>query len=207
MTTALRYLLGVDLGKLTNYSALVVCQYAGDPATAPLEFVHLERPELRTPYAAVVARIVELAATPPLAGAVEVVVDATGVGEPVLEMLRASTIEAPLYPVVLAGPETAPHYDRLTGRWVVSKADLIESLEVTAHADRLLVTPELPLAGVFRGEIGGTTMRLGQAGRPTFTHDDPDDPSSHGDLMIAAALCCWVAAKLAGAQGVHWYHA
>ncbi|MGA7240805.1 MAG: hypothetical protein WBY44_34295 [Bryobacteraceae bacterium] len=100
MTT---YSIGVDLGQRRDHSAIAVVEHVRHaariapyslyaPAPSPDEWIvrHLERLPLGTPYTVVVARIVELTRNPKLARGCRLIVDATGVGMPVVDMLRAA---------------------------------------------------------------------------------------------------------------------
>jgi hypothetical protein len=94
--------IGVDLGQRQDYSAVAVVERVRLNAPlidylhwmgreeAPDEWVvrHLERMPLGTAYTAVTARVVELAKHQTLLGDCRLVVDATGVGMPVADMLR-----------------------------------------------------------------------------------------------------------------------
>jgi hypothetical protein len=88
------YFVGLDLGQATDYTALAVLEktealVTQQPRTVVRTYAvrHLERLPLGTAYPAVVARTVALVAQPPLAGCT-LGVDMTGVGRPVVDMLR-----------------------------------------------------------------------------------------------------------------------
>jgi hypothetical protein len=96
--------IGVDLGQRQDHSAVAVVERVSR-VTERFDYVkwatcereseewvvrHLERIPLGTPYTAVAERVVGLAQRPPVAGKCQLVVDATGVGMPVVDMLRAS---------------------------------------------------------------------------------------------------------------------
>ena len=83
------YILGLDLGQTTDYSALAVLER---PVESPSKEViyalrHLQRFPLGTPYTTIVPGVARIAAKPPLRGS-PLVVDQTGVGRPVVDMLR-----------------------------------------------------------------------------------------------------------------------
>ena len=64
---------------------------------------HLERMPLGTAYTAVTARVVELAQHKALVGNCRLVVDATGVGMPVVDMLRAARPGCEIAAVLITG--------------------------------------------------------------------------------------------------------
>src|SRR5436190_3653744 len=73
---------GIDEARSLNY-------YHGRPPNPPLALVHLERYELHTPYPEIVQGVGKLIQTPPLRLEVTpLIVDGTGVGAPVVDMMR-----------------------------------------------------------------------------------------------------------------------
>jgi hypothetical protein len=84
-----------------------------------LRLWHVERIRLGTPYPDVVERAGELR------GQCCLMVDATGVGRPVVNMLRRARVECPIYPATItAGVQLATQIARgmeygkeLMGRW------------------------------------------------------------------------------------------
>ena len=92
--------IGVDLGQRRDYSAIAVVERVWEQATVP-EFLctgsdgqwwfrvrMLERIRRMTPYPDVVRRVKEIAEMPLIAMGRTVVVDGTGVGAPVVDLLR-----------------------------------------------------------------------------------------------------------------------
>src|SRR5207237_1061381 len=82
------YILGLDLGQTTDYSALVILERPAVCTDKPTYALpHLRRWPLGTPYTQIVSDIAALVRTPPLVGS-PVVVDQTGVGRPVVDLMR-----------------------------------------------------------------------------------------------------------------------
>ena len=79
------FYVGLDLGQRRDHSAIVVVQEAGFEAVVVR---HIERVPLGTSYPRVVSRVRQIARDQELVGRCSVVVDGTGVGAPVVEMLR-----------------------------------------------------------------------------------------------------------------------
>src|SRR3712207_8825013 len=109
----MEYFVGLDLGQTRDFTAVAVVTFddirkeavglaedlyrlggkrvsEDELPEAHLEVVHLERMPLGTSYPKVVQRMQALMDMPPLKGNAELVVDATGVGAAVVEMLRES---------------------------------------------------------------------------------------------------------------------
>ena len=138
---------------------------------APAELRYLERLPLGTPYVEVVRKVAAVARLEGLGrGRKKLVVDATGVGTPVVEMLRAARTGCDLKPVVITSG-TGERYG--SGTYYVAKTDLMTGLRTSlelqdvAIASRLAETPALvkELAG-----FGG---------------------SGHDDMVMALALALW----------------
>jgi hypothetical protein len=159
-----RFCIGIDLGQRRDFSAIAIVERAPDtaPVFDPIAWStpepgydhwvvrHLERIPLGTPYTAVVARIVALARLPKLAGNVELVVDATGVGMPVVDMLRAAGPNCALMPVwITAG--RAPSFDGAV--WHVPKLDLMARLQTIFESKQIRIAARLPEAGTLVREL------------------------------------------------------
>src|SRR4051812_893871 len=90
--------IGADLGQSADYTAVVAVEqltpigWSGLPIDESAYSVrHLERMPLGTPFPKQVERIAALLATPELVAA-SLVVDGTGVGRPVMDLLRAADL-------------------------------------------------------------------------------------------------------------------
>src|SRR4051794_37761942 len=82
------FVVGLDLGQAADLTALAVVErtptgYAG---------TYLARTRGR-PYPEIVAKVADLMRRPPLAGSSRLAVDATGVGRPVMDMLRGAGLD------------------------------------------------------------------------------------------------------------------
>src|ERR1700736_4049590 len=98
------YFVGLDLGQSRDHSALAVVERA-DLVLDEIDHVtyarlkerryrvrFLERVALGTPYPNVVERVREVVRAKPLVGQCTLVVDATGVGAPVVDLLAAAQL-------------------------------------------------------------------------------------------------------------------
>src|SRR6516225_12315178 len=87
------YFLGLDLGQTRDFTALAVLERSpptdAETAVEPPEYAlrHLHRFPLGTPYTEIVPAVAALVRSGPLAEA-PVVVDQTGVGRAVVDMMR-----------------------------------------------------------------------------------------------------------------------
>src|SRR5262249_17008400 len=146
---------------------------------------HLERFELGTPYPAIADRIVELFAEPPLAGAT-LVVDQTGVGRAVVDMIRQARPKATLRPITI----TAGHDVVADGAgWHVPKKELVSVLQVLLQSRRLQVARRLPMAGVLTKELETFRVKITASAHETF---EAWREREHDDLVLSVALAAWV---------------
>src|SRR5580704_7056784 len=150
------YFIGLDLGQKQDYSAVAVVEreerWPEFRSAGPrrLHVRHLERLALGTPYAAVVRRVSEMARGPVLRGDCRLVVDATGVGAPVVEMLRAARLPCRLTAVTITGG------DHARGRgedWNVPKKDLLGCVQVLLEGGDLKIQRNLSEAATLLREL------------------------------------------------------
>jgi len=177
-----RYVLGLDLGKQQDYTALCVGTYIEGDSEA-LDVVHLERLPLGTSYIAQVDRVVDLFKREPLAGRCDLIVDATGVGRPVVDMMKDRNLR-PLAVTITGGKRATE-----TGHneWSVPKIELVSTIQIALQNRSLRIADGLPFAGVLRDELAAFQMRVTDRANLTF-----DAISGHHDnLVVAVALCCW----------------
>ncbi len=213
-----RIYIGLDLGKIQHYSAMTVARQEGDVATGTERLViqHAERMRPGLPYHGVVARVAKVVRAilpkptaeekmmrtmagikrPPRA-TIDVVMDATGVGEPVVEMFQLADMEAIIWPIKMIGEGTV-RFDEVSMRWHVPKNDLIEDIEIRANVEppRLLIPPGLEAADALREELGKIRTKILERGvKYEYEREAGDDARSHGDLAISLALLCWCATR------------
>jgi hypothetical protein len=190
--------LAVDLGQSHDYTAVVVIDSTGSGADRKHDIVHIERYR-ETPYPEQVRRIaglyqslrerarrLEYQEHEPTS--VELVVDATGVGAPVLDMFR----EADLRPrgVIITGGEVASQADGVDR---VPKRVLVTCLQVALQAKRLRIAEDLPLAEVLMKELRAFKVHIGLTGHARFGNDVGSwREADHDDLVLAASLGVWL---------------
>lgn len=188
------FVVGLDLGQVTDFSALAVVEktVAVDPTTgsalpAISAVRHLERLPLGTPYPKVAQRLVALFDREPLSGGV-LVVDDTGVGRPVVDLLRTLPIKATIRPLTITSGSRA----RLdaTGRWRVPKKMLVAVVRALLVSGRLKVADGLPEAGALVRELTGFRVAITPKANETF---GAGTTSGHDDLLLAVAMATWEA--------------
>lgn len=198
------YVLAVDIGQSNDYTAVVVLDSykintSGSewPSDRKLErrhdLVHAERFRDLS-YPAQIERIRERydelkrIAGNQRGATVRVVVDATGVGKPVLDALREGGVK-PLTGVIITGGDAVSHGD---GVKRVPKRVLVSSLQVALQAKRLQIAESLPLAETLLSEFRAFKVKISLTGHARFGNDvGAWREADHDDLVLATALGVW----------------
>jgi hypothetical protein len=196
MESQIRYVSGLDLGQAQDFTALAVLEQTTLPdLEKPREKVHhyavrhLERFPLGTSYTAVCARLVTLFAAPPLTRTT-LAVDQTGVGRPVIDMLKKSTIAASIRPITITGGHKAT--PAVSGGWLVPKKELVSVLQVMLQARRIKVAPSLPEAATLVRELTTFQVKITPATNEIF---GAWREGLHDDLVLAVAIAVWQAER------------
>ena len=182
--------IGVDLGQRRDHTAIAVVERVFEQATV-MEFMRegvdgrwwfrvrmLERIRLGTPYPDVVKRVREISEMPMIAMGRSVVVDGTGVGAPVVDLLRRAGMGCSILPLIITGGGRS---GTLQGGYEsVSRSELLTGMQVLVQQERLVMAAGCKEVEVFRREMLGLKMK----GPGSEEHDD---------LAIAVALALWKA--------------
>jgi len=166
--------IGVDIGQRQDPTAIAVVEVQEADGQAHHFVRYLERLPLGTPYPQVAARVIEVAdGAADRAGSDPLIyVDATGVGGPVVDLLRGAR-----YAVV---PVCFNHGDRRVrghGEVRLGKAWLVSRLQVLLQQGRLHL-PRSSEAEVLARELMDYEIRVDQNGSDKYgafkvgTHDD-----------------------------------
>jgi hypothetical protein len=179
---------GLDLGQARDYTALAVVEHLRLDLSLPshsaaawrLDLRHLERVELGTPYPAIVERVWELMQTPQLVDDAYLVVDQTGVGRPIMDMLDDAWRRT-------ADPRRRPARPLGVTITADEKLNLVTGLEAALQTDRLWIRDPGPLAERLAAELRAFRVKISATGHPTF---EAERESDHDDLVVALALAC-----------------
>ena len=195
-------IIGVDVGQAVDPTAIVAVD------TYRPEQAHIDdRPEqhhlirwlekipLGTHYDKVVDRIATVAEDASTIDRTRIVIDATGVGRPVVDMLRKRTRTSVLA-VTFTGGANETETDAYASR--VPKRDLVTALEVVLQGRRLHAVPDLYLVEDLRAELSHFEVNISARGHDTY------DASSgkHDDLVMALCLAIWSAERGSSADAM-----
>ena len=181
-----KFYVGLDLGQAQDYTALSVIERQGSEEPTAYHVRHLERLRLGTPYPTVVDRVVTLMQHQPLRGHAELVVDATGVGAPVVDLLEQAGLDP--VAVSITGGNTVSQKGR---SYNVPKRDLVSVLQVLFQAGRLKVAEALPEAATLVRELLIFRVKI----NVDTAHDSYGAwrEGAHDDLVLSVAMAVWYA--------------
>lgn len=181
-----QYWIGWDPGQSQDYSAIAVLK---KDASGRYMVQHLERLPLGTPYPAQVDLVHAMMHRRPLDKAdVVLTVDATGVGQAVVDLVRSKG-DNPVAVSIHGGNEATWSDDRMSIN--VPKADLIGNLTVLAQTKSITVARGLPYADTLRQELAGYQARINPDTRHVSYGNDARQ-APHDDLVLAVAIPLWV---------------
>jgi hypothetical protein len=189
------FVIGLDLGQSADYTALAVVQYVLTVDPLPptkkhrsLHLRHLERYPLRTLYPDIAEGVVALMRDPKLSPGPQLVVDQTGVGPAVTDLLKQKGLWFKAV-TITGGNETT--YGG--GSWHVPKRDIVGALEVPFHTGQLKVAEDLKLWPTLRDELLNFKRKINlKTAHDSYEHWRETD---HDDLVLATALACWWIAR------------
>jgi hypothetical protein len=189
--TRKHFYVGLDLGKQEDYTAIAVVERAqltyeqADPVSydrlkkTECRLRYMERVRLQTPYPRITDRVrsvLQSLGGSKLGVQVEgttLVVDATGVGGPVVDMLRAAKLNCTLSPVVITSGYRESQVD---GVWHVPRQSLVSGLQVAVEHRELGISKKMRGYETLVEEL----LAMGSG-------------DEHDDLVFAVALAWWKA--------------
>jgi hypothetical protein len=203
------YYVGLDLGQSADYTALAVVQtvHTHDAGMGKhgmdLHLRHLERYSLTTPYTTIADHARDLLNRPPFTEdeydptrhriakpTVELLVDKTGVGVAVTDLLKERRLR--FTSITITGMGQKVTYAG-KGAYNVPKMYLVAALEVPFHKSILKIAEGLRLWPELREEL--LNFRRKQNARTSHISYEHWRESDHNDLVLAAALACWGATR------------
>jgi hypothetical protein len=190
------YVSGLDLGPPQGFTALAVLEQTEaadphDPERTLRHYAvrHLQRRPPATPYPEVCHRVAGLFTAPPLAGSF-LAVDYTGVGRPILDMLRRVRVQARICPVMVTAGHKAAADQR--GGWCVLRRELAATLQVLLQSRRLRVSPALSESATLVRELAAFNWKAATAAEEEL---NTWREGAHDDLVLAVAVAAWIAER------------
>jgi len=125
-------------------------------------------------------------------GLCKLVVDATGLGRPVVEMIRRARLECDLTAVMITSGDRQHYRPGEGGSMNVPKQDLIAGVQMALERRELRIAKKLREAGTLKRELLDVRMSRRDSGYLRF---GADGYGQHDDLVIALALAIWRAGR------------
>lgn len=215
---------GVDIGQRRDPSAIVVAEMHGDRAAADLDVTAswtirgVERLPLGTPYPDVADRIAAIVQhlvdrdreeghlyvttqgpTDLTHRYLQVVCDATGVGRPIVDLIRSKLPQdVPVIAVTLTAAEAFTRHKHL--EWSVGKPFLVSKMQAYLQTNRITL-PMTDEARALGDELLNYEIRASATGMQTGAFRT----GTHDDLATALGLACLVPIReLARARPWWW---
>ncbi len=194
------YFFGLDFGKTHDFTALVVLeraelQGAWDPVAfgfrtvTVLRLRYVKRFPLGTEYVEIVQRVKEMMGSRALNGPRHLVVDATGLGSPIVELLRRAEMGCRLWPVSITGGDKDSFAD---GLYRVPKRDLVVGLQVLFEQGALQIAEGLSERAALVKEMSDMRVKVTSGGHEQY---EAGKSGQHDDLVSALSLACWAVSK------------
>lgn len=188
------------MGQCRDFTALAVLERAelrGDWDLAmfawrkvvALRLRYLERMPLGTPYPEIAKRVAAVTQSRQLARQCHLVVDGTGVGRPVVDLLKRERPDGKLMPVTITSGDAESMSD---GYYRIPKRDLIAGLQVLLQRGELQIAAGLQHAEALANEMAEMQVKVSAAGNEQY---GAWREGTHDDLVFAVALACWGARK------------
>jgi hypothetical protein len=181
-----RYLVGLDLGQVNDYTAVAVIEHPSreNPPTYRVRALH--RYPLGTSYTWVADDIVDRLRTPPLDRDTLVAIDATGVGTPVVDLIKNHQDISDVYAITITGGTAVAG----TGYQLsVPKRDLITKTAVLLQQRRIRIAAELPETPTLVNELLNYRIKTNDSGHHSY---GPESNHDHDDLLLALTLALWI---------------
>ena len=181
------YCIGLDLGQKHDFSTFAVLEKRSGAAVG-YHLRHLERLELDTAYPVVAQRAQTLVAMTGRHGRTQLVMDLTGVGAPVFDLLQAAGVH-PVAITITGGrlvSGTPPHLH-------VPKRILISSLAALYGSGRLKTGEKIPHMAELNEELRNFQVKINRRTRQESY--GAKGRRKHDDLVLALALAAFYAER------------
>jgi hypothetical protein len=177
------YVVGVDLGQTADYTAITILEER-EPNSYDVRYLERLR---NTPYPSIVRRLDHLVRRLPERPSMAV--DATGVGRPVVDMIRDANLPASVYPITLTGGDAVVR-DGMERH--VPKRDVASTIAVLLQTGRLRISRRLNESDTLLRELLNFRVKISLSGHDSY---EAWREQEHDDLVLAVGLAAWLFEK------------
>lgn len=181
------FIAALDVGQSQDYSAIIVLQQMLGEQWPSYALRFLQRFPIRTSYPDIVDGVQMIVETPQLRDRVTLLVDKTGVGAPVVDLLKKAHLPVVrLCPVTITGGNVAT---RDGNEYHVPKRDLATAVKVLLDGKRLKISTGLPQYALLVQELEAFRVKISLK----TAHDSYEAwrEGDHDDLVLSVAIACW----------------
>lgn len=195
-----KYLIGCDLAQTRDFSAVAVLERVIEfqpvedapinyPAPKHIPVYHLRELERMRGlhYTDVVDIVSSFVNHAEIQGENALVVDITGVGRPVYEMMIDQGLD-PIGVTIHAGWNVTAHLSDDGTGYGVPKHDIVAALQVLFQTNRMRFNPDLTHLQTLLEELNNMTLKRTEKGNAQY---EAEGSSIHDDLVIAVGLAAW----------------
>jgi len=198
------YILGLDLGQSRDFSAWVLVERTKyDDQLAKYHVRHIDRIRDQS-YPAIVRHtatlVTALMATlrasqgdrriaPQRPPRVSLIVDYTGVGRPVADLLTDADLGVEMQLVTITGADQTTQGE--SGDWRVPKRVLASTVQVGLQTTRLTIEPTLTLAKTLTAELQNFKVKIALNGHDSYGAAEEWREGNNDDLVLSLALALW----------------
>jgi hypothetical protein len=195
MQKILGYVMGLDLGQLSDPSALAILEVGlrvtdVNDVVPGYDLRYLERYPLRTSYPEIVRSVRTLYHRLP-EGLRWLVVDSTGVGRPVVDMFREAGV--PTANVTITGGTQVLHRPEEPNEFHVPKRDVVASVQKALQTRSLRMSAALDEVDTLQTELGNFELKISPAGHDSY---GAWREGTYDDLVLALAVALWFAQQI-----------
>ena len=189
-----RFFISADLGQMNDYTAISITErittgIACGKFVNTFHLRHIERPPRGTEYPAIIDRLIDIYHSPQIAEEWKaVVVDLTGLGRPVFDMMKRAGFLCSLYGISITGGNDVIRDGRT---YNVPKRDLITNLQILLQNGTLQIAKGLKEADALVDELLNFQVKISDSGMDTYGGRS----GVHDDIVLSVAMGAWLAAQ------------
>lgn len=184
----MNHVVAVDIAKKSDYTAIMVTQRGEDG----YDIIFLSKLQGLS-YPDVARTINRVMVHPRLSRAADLLVDSTGVGEAVIDLLRDQGLN-PVSILFTGGKQTQevsiPRFSgfaRSVREYHVPKQELVTAGAVLLQQGKIRMVPSLECAGEFRQQMSAFTGKASKRG----IRYEAEDEFIHDDLVVCYLMTAW----------------
>ena len=196
------WIISADLGQANDYTAISILEriITGNGVLGidrrgerTINLRHIERMR-GVEYPAIVDRMKQLYLSPALIDQTKaVVIDYTGLGRPVYDMMKQAGFYWSLNAISITGGNDTTAGDR---SYNVPKRELVSSLQIELQCNRLKIAKGIKEADALIEELSNFQTAISANGHDTYNGAN----GVHDDLVMSVAMGVWLACK----SRCHW---